>query len=110
MNTVRYFKLHNSGGFVARLCVDHRRDDEQNWSVWKPSGYADICAGAERTVDLKGTGIEDGSHVRLFAFVAGGADKTAGEEYIFDPNASGMAAYEISGTTLNNSLKLKSYG
>ncbi len=110
MKTVRYFKLHNSGGFVARLYVDHRRDDEQTWSIWKPSGYADICAGAERTQDLKEAGIENGSHVRLFAFVAGGVDKTAGEEYIFDPNSSSMAVYEISGTTLINSLTLKSYG
>jgi len=110
MNTIRYFKLHNSGGFVARLYVNHRRDDEQNWSLWKPSDYADICAGAERTVDLKEIGIESGSHVRLFAFVAGGVDRTAGEEYIFDPNASSTAAYEISGPTLINSLTLKSYG
>ncbi len=110
MNTVRYFKLHNSGGFVARLYVDHRRDEGQNWNIWKPSGYADICAGAERTLDLRETGIENGSHVRLFAFVAGGVDKTAGEEYIFDPNASSTAVYKISGTTLIDSLSLQSYG
>lgn len=110
MNTVRYLKLHNSGGFVARLYVDHRGVNEESWSLWEPSDYADICAGAERTVDLLDTGIEDGAHVRLFAFVAGGVDKTAAEEYIFDVCASSTAVYKISGTTLINSLSLQSYG
>lgn len=108
MDTIRYFKLQNAGGFVARINVTYRLDGEGNWRKWKPSGYADICLGAERTQDLKELGIPNGTHVRLIAFVALGKDNHAKEEYVFSSGDGKTASYKISGTTLINDLKLLS--
>lgn len=108
MDTIRYFKLQNSGGFVARINVSYRPDGEQNWKTWKPSDYADICAGGERTQDLTELGIPDGTHVRLVAFVALGKDHQAEQEFIFSSDGRKTASYEVSGTTLINHLKLLS--
>ena len=105
MDTIRYFKLTNKGGFVARIHVSYRRDGEENWKEW--SGSGDICLHAEKTQDLSAVGIEDGTRVRLIAFVAGGIDKLANEEYIFSASASKTASYKITGTTLISTLSLE---
>ena len=110
MDAVRYFKLENSGGFIARIHVNYRIGGEESWKIWKPAGYADICASGERTQDLKELDIEDGSHVRLVAFIRGGSDQIAAEEYIFYSNIGRTAAYKVSGTTLDSKLNLASYG
>ncbi|WP_276417050.1 hypothetical protein [Lactococcus petauri] len=69
--------------------------------------YRDILKHAERTVDLKGIpGLSAGEKVKLKAEVILGKDKTATEEFLYDP--AGLAVvYEISGTTLSNKLKRK---
>ena len=110
METIRYIKLKNKGGFVAKIHVSYRPEGEKSWKTWSPSGYADICAAAERTQDLKELGIADGSHVRLKAFVALGKDNLADEEYLFFSSSGATAAYEISGTTLINKRQLVSCG
>lgn len=119
MDIIRYFKLKNRGGFVARIEVQYKArhtDDQGNvsydteWKKWSASGYHDICVGAERTVDLLlDAKIPDGSQVRLKAVVVLGSSKTAAEQYIYQETGSKMAVYEIGGTTLNNSMKLVSF-
>lgn len=108
MDTIRYIKLQNAGGFVTRINVRYRPGDSGDWKTWKPSGYADICAGAERTQDLKDLGIPDGTHVSLTAFVVLGKDNEAKEEYRFFSSDGKTASYKISGTTLSNKLRLLS--
>lgn len=108
MDTIRYFKLSNKGGFVTRIHVRYRNEGEENWKEW--SGSGDICIDAERTQDLKDLGIANGTHVNLLAFVVWGSDHTASEEYIFSSESGKTASYEISGTTLINHLKLISCG
>jgi hypothetical protein len=120
MDNVRYFKLENSGGFVAQIEVQYKEkhtDGQGNisydaeWKSWQHDGYGDICVGAERTVDLlNDLNIPDGSQVRLKAIVVAGKDRTADEQYIYQKTASSMATYKISGTTLINSLKRVSFG
>ncbi len=104
MENIRTFKLRNKGGFVARLFIEYRASDKDSWNTWKPDGYSDICAAAERSVDIADTGIASGSHVRLHAFVLSGSDRTASEEFIYSKDVGTTAAYNITGTTLINKL------
>ncbi len=112
MDKVRYFKLENTGGFVAKIEIQYkarRVDDNGNvsydadWHKWDTGGYRDICAGGERTVDLADAGFPDGSQVRLKAVVVWGKDKT-GDVYLYQNNSNTMISYKISGTTQFNSL------
>lgn len=106
MGNIRYFKLKNSGAFVVKMQVEWTASDGQgneSHGVYKPDGYHDICAAAERTIDLKSTKIPDGATVHLIADVAGGKNKTS-EDYIYDSKCGDMATYKIKGTTLINSL------
>ena len=61
MENIRYIKLKNKGGFVAKITVQYKgkhTDEHGNvsydaeWKSWHSDGYRDICAAAERTVDL----------------------------------------------------------
>lgn len=54
-------KRKNNGAFVAQIEVQYRKkstDGHGNisypgeWKSWHSDGYRDICAAAERTVDL----------------------------------------------------------
>ena len=104
MDSIRYFKLANKGAFVTRIYVNYRLESEKEWKKWKPSGYSDICAAAERTQDLKELGIPDGTHVRLLAYVALGHDNESDEEFLYVSSSGETASYQISGTTLSNKL------
>ena len=118
METVRYFRLRNAGAFVARIEVVCYVEEGENASkhVAEPTGYHDILASAERTVDLaelrykdssgKERPIPEGATVRLKAFVKWGTDKTAKEEYAYSSSSGAMKTYKISGTTLNSTLAL----
>lgn len=115
--TIRYIKLKNKGAFVAMIRVMYcnvlRTDEhghvtyENNWHQWDPSGYHDICASAERTVDLwNDAQLSEGAQVRLVAVVAIGKDNDATEVFRFSKNSSNTASYVISGTTFHNNLSL----
>ena len=113
MDTIKFFKLQNNGGFVVRMQVLWSATDakgDKYSGKYEPSDYHDICASGERTIDLsENTNIPDGAEVQLKASVQLGKDKTASEKYIYHKDASQLATYEISGTTLINTLSLKSY-
>lgn len=113
MDKIRHFKLHNSGAFVAHMIVEWAGYDskgDEKRGKYEPKGYHDICAAAERTIDLKdNTGIPNGAIVTLHASVVAGKGKTADESFTYDENCGNMAEYDISGTTLINKLKLKRY-
>lgn len=119
MDDMRYMKLKNKGGFVARIEIQYKekKSDSQGnisydaeWKSWHSDGYRDICAAAERTVDLNDSNIPDGSQVRLKAIVKLGSDRVSEEQYIYNKTSSKSAVYEISGTTLINKLKRVSFG
>lgn len=104
VNTIRYFRLHNSGGFVARIQVVWSHNGKKD--IYKGSGYRDICIHGERTLDLTTTGIPDGATVQLKADVRLGRDNTAFETFTYRKNAGETASYDVSGTTLDNELTL----
>ncbi len=119
MNTVRYFKLNNGGAFVAQIVIEYRERQmdgkgdisyDTQWKSWFTEGYRDILQYAERTVDLlSDSPIPDGSQVRLHVYVAAGSSDPATQQFIYDKNSPSMANYNISGTTLNNTLTLLYY-
>ncbi len=119
MDKIRYFKLENDGGFVAQIVIEYRErktDGQGNvsfageWKSWYSAGYRDILQYAERSVDLLvDSNIPNGAQVRLHVYVAAGYSNPAVQQYIYDETAAQEAVYEISGTTLNNYLKLVSY-
>lgn len=119
MNTLHYLKLQNNGAFVAQIVIEYRErytDGQGNvsfpaeWKSWFTPGYRDMLQYGERSVDLdKDSNIPDGSQVRLHVFVAAGYSNPSVQQYIFDKTSGAQAVYEISGTTLNNYLKLVSY-
>jgi hypothetical protein len=111
MADIRYFKLHNAGAFVARMQVKWTGNDGQgneSHGTYEPSGYHDVCAAAERTIDLNDTNIPDGACVTLKVVVVLGKDNTADETYTYKRDCGDTAYYKISGTTLNNHLKQES--
>lgn len=110
MEHIRYIKLHNSGAFVARIKVLCTSMDDGHTYDFEQGGYHDICAAAERTLDLKDDpagAIKADDLVKLKAIVVLGKDKEASQTFMFDPNSSKTARYTISGTTLINSLKFE---
>jgi hypothetical protein len=109
---VRHIKLSNKGGFVARMQIIWSYDngaDNKDRGVYEPSGYHDVCAGAEREIDLKDTGIPNGSTVQLKVDVVAGKDKTADELFEYNESCGEIAEYKISGTTLIDKLTLTDY-
>lgn len=118
MNDIRYITLQNKGAFVARIEIQYKEKKSDNqgnisysadWKSWHSDGYRDVCAAAERTVDLTGSNIPDGAQVRLKAIVKLGSDCTSKDQYIYNKTSSKSAVYKVSGTTLINSLELVSY-
>lgn len=120
MDEIRYIKLHNSGAFVARIHVLYKapKDDGKGnisypgeFSEWTNPGYADICAAAERTLDLQtDVNMADGAVVKLKAIIPLSTSHEASEQYIFHKTSGKMASYDIGGTVFSSHLKLKSYG
>ena len=120
MDDVQYIRLRNSGGLVARIHILYKtpHDDGSGnisypaeFSEWTNPGYADICAAAERTLDLlKDANMTDGTIVKLRALVPLGKSRESSEQYIFQSTSGKTALYNISGTPLTSHLNLESYG
>ena len=104
-NEIKSFTLHNSGAFVARMQINWVDPTSGSKGTYEPSGYHDICAAAERTINIAETGIPNGSLVCLKAVVVLGSDKDANHYFVYKSDASATAKYTISGTTLINHLE-----
>ena len=108
MANIRYYKLKNKAAFVARMKIKWTHSDSKgdtSTGDYEPSGYHDVCAGAERTIDMNDTNIPDGAEVQLEVKVVLGTDKTASEKHSYQKSFGDMATYEITGTTLISKLK-----
>lgn len=117
MEEIRYFKVKSNADFACRIHVNYKvaqHDDKGNISYpaefteWKSHGYNDICKYGERTLDLKDTGLADGSIVQLKMDVVFGKDKTSDEQYIYNSASGKTATYIIKGQTLSSKLWLES--
>lgn len=105
VNAIRYFTLHNKAAVVARMQICWELGTQHG--VYEESGYHDVCAAGERTVDLLLSDIPDGATVQLKVNVVAGKDSKANETFIYDSRAAKTVYYELSGTTLKNKLKMK---
>ncbi|MDR1100843.1 MAG: hypothetical protein LBL34_00545 [Clostridiales bacterium] len=90
------YKTIKSGGNVMRVL--------EKSGTWEASGYHDICAYGERTVDLSETDIDEGADVWLKAYVCGGYDRIAKERFTYSKSDSDTAKYKIHGTICYNYL------
>lgn len=106
VNTIRYYKLHNAAAVVARIQIEWVLG--KNSGIAEESGYHDICAAGERTVDMVQSAVPNGATVRLKANVPLGDDDTADEEFVFDSRASKTAYYKLTGTAFKTNLSLQS--
>ena len=59
----------------------------------------------ERMLDMNNTNIPVGATVKLIAEIAGGPDKVATESFIYYPESTSVARYNVSGTTLISDLE-----
>lgn len=108
---IGFFKLENAGGFVARMEIkwEYEKDGNVASGTYEKDGYHDVCAAAERTIQLNdASNIPDGAVVYLHVKVMLGKGKDS-DKYIYKKDSTKTAEYKISGTTLNNSLKLQKY-
>jgi len=95
--------LKNSGGFVTRIQFSYL-DDDGNKQLTKQGD--DITLGFTKTVDPGDLGVPDGAMVYMHAFVVWGTDNEAKRAFTYEKGNTSVAAYNISGTTLNNDMGL----
>lgn len=99
---LRFLTLENKGAFVARIRIKKGTSD---YEVLK-----DIPVGQSLRIDLANYDslIGNGQRIQLEAYVSGGTDNLAAECFEYQKSGRMNAVYQISGTTLDNTLTLKS--
>lgn len=102
MKAIGKMKLQNFGGFVAKLRFEYYDEDKNIWIQTK--GTDNITLGFAKEANPGDYGVPDNSLCRLYAFVLWGSDKISKEMFKYEQNNTKKACYQISGTTLNNSL------
>lgn len=103
MYSVRYFKLSNDVGCIARMRILWKKDSASG--EYKLPGDPDVLYNAERTIDLNvQTDIPSGARVELYVEIAVCKDQRANEEFIFDPECGQMVCYLLDGSITSNTL------
>lgn len=103
METIGKIKLKNKSGCVVKLEFEYYNDQTSKWEHVKGTG--DITAGFDKTAEPGDYNVPDGASVRLFAFVVWGSDNIGQEMFTYKKGNKRIAQYNISGTTLSNSLE-----
>jgi FAD/FMN-containing dehydrogenase len=109
MQSIGKFSLENQGAFDVKLqCV-----------YWDENGNRILCAGTDsypvgQSQSLAPCNanppVPDGSNVALYADVVAGNDQIGSPMFIYQQNSPIEASYVITGSTLNNALKLTNVG
>lgn len=103
LREIEKFQLKNNGGFVTRIQFEYFNENSNEWT--HVNGTGDITLGFDKTAEPGDYGVPEGSMVKLYAYVAWGTDNHASQMFIYKKNCGHIAAYKISGTTLNNHLE-----
>ena len=104
MQQIGKFSLHNGGGFVARGKVAWLDDNREKKVTDSTAG--DVTLGFDQDVDPGSLGVPDGAFVSLHVVVVAGSNAEASESFIYQKGNQATAKYEITGTTLGNTLRL----
>jgi len=109
MKSIGKFSLDNEGGFNVKLqCV-----------YWDENGNRILCAGTDtyplgqsRTLAPCNANppVPDGANVAVYADVQAGNSQIGSPMFIYQKDSAIEASYVITGTTLNNDLKLTNVG
>jgi len=102
---IGFISFQNNGAFVARLQFEYYDKKSRKWIRTKYNG--DITVGYSRTEKPGDYGVPNGSLVKLHASVAWGSDKDSRDIFTYKEDNPYAAFFSISGTTVNNSLKLE---
>ncbi len=109
MQSIGKFSLENQGAFLVQL----------QCAYWNENGDRIFCAGTDsypvgQSQSLAPCNanppVPDGSHVALYAVVVAGNSQIGSPMFIYQQNSAIEASYVITGTTLNNDLKLTNVG
>lgn len=101
METVGKFKLKNKGGFVAKMKFVYLNDEGNRI---KTSTTGDIPVAQSQTISPEDLAVPNNSILDLYVVVVAGSDQESDKMFHFDKNSRKIANFEISGTTLHNSL------
>ena len=107
MPNVGQYSLKNQGGFVTKLQFVYW---DSNGNKIHVDGTGNIPLGQSKTADPGTYGVPDGAMTSLYAFVVWGSDNEANQVFTYVSGNPTVAAYTISGTTLNNELALTDMG
>jgi FAD/FMN-containing dehydrogenase len=109
MKSIGKFSLDNEGGFIVALqCV-----------YWDENGNRILCAGSDNyslgqsrslAPGNANPPVPNGSPVSVYADVEGGNSQIGSPMFTYQQDSPIEASYVITGTTLNNDLKLTNVG
>jgi hypothetical protein len=105
---IRYFQLHNDGGYIAEMAVKYRAagtSDDWKTETWdenlkKGSDAKTIDAGKHGDTVLFATGTEIMLHLHVIA----GDSKDAFDTFIYDSSSTLMARYVSCGGAQSTEL------
>lgn len=105
--TIGKVTLKCGGAFTCQLVIHYKAPGRSDWSSTSRSDK--VSAGKSVTWYPMEHGVPAGSLVVLEAIVNAGKDKKASEQFLYQPGDLSSVSYEITGTTLINSLKGPDY-
>lgn len=104
---IRYFQLHNDGGYIAEMTVLYRAagtDDEWKSETWGEN----IKKGNSKTIDAGNHDGEQifktGTEIKLKMTVIGGDDYKAFDSFIYDTSSVLLARYISCGGSQSTEL------
>lgn len=103
MQSVSAFSLTNNAAEVVAIAFSWW-DGNGKKHTTGPGEYFPI--NQSRTLSPGDAGVPVGAAVSLHVDVRLGSDREAKEMFVYDPNSSYVAAYSITGTTLDSHLHL----
>lgn len=105
--TIGKMTLECKGAFTCQLVIHYKAPGRSDWSATSRSDK--VSAGKSVTWYPMEHGVPAGSLVQLEAIVNAGNDKKASEQFLYQPGDLSSVSYQITGTTLINSLKGPDY-
>ncbi len=106
---IRYFELHQDGGYIAEMAVKHHAaGTKDDWD--KETWGENLTKGQSKTIDAGKHGddtvCETGDEIMLHMNVKAGDDKDAFDTFIYDSSSNLLARYVSCGGAQSTELSL----